>query len=333
MTKIATIIVNFNGMKWVDACLTSVIKQKLPNHYESEIIFIDNGSTDGSEKLVKDKFPEVIVITLPQNLGFGSACNLGVSGTNAELIVILNNDTILNDGTLSCLLTELLTHSLDAIAAIEVPYEGGTSNLRRTTIDLFGYPVHLYEGQRLSNLPSFYLSAVCLLFKRETYLDTNGFDEDFFMYFEDIDWFWRLQLQNYKFDYAYSCTVRHAGHGSTGGKKLSYDRFLWRNSNTPRMLIKNLRIGTLCWIMPLYYTSYIIEYLLLNILGRRDLARSYVDGMGVFTKNWRSLLKSRQMTQHSRTVGDWPIMKRMYPGIAKVHGLRSNGLPHFNGRI
>ena len=266
----------------------------------------------------------------PVNLGFAAGVNHGIDWIVQQhpgaWVLLINNDAYLLPGAMAAL-RDALTNSTVAKLTYPDIDQGG----RVTSTVYYQRWFGLLSKHPLPGSDA-HASGCCLLLDPAR-TGSAVFDEDFFMYFEDIDWFWRLQLQNYKFDYAHSCTVRHAGHGSTGGKKLSYDRFLWRNSNTPRMLIKNLRIGTLCWIMPLYYTSYIIEYLLLHILGRRDLARSYVDGMGVFTKNWRSLLKSRRITQHSRTVGDWPILKGMYPGIAKLHGLRSNGLPHLNGRI
>ena len=258
MTTLAVIIVNFNGMRWIKNCLESALEQEVQVAFDLGIIFVDNGSSDGSADYVRQEFPSISVCEMDENLGFGSGCNFGVDESSAEYIVFLNNDTVLPEETLACLLGDLLTRELHAIAAIEAPYESGTPTLRRTTIDPLGYPIHLFRWDRFSELPSFYFSAVCLLFRKSTSADSGGLDGSFFLYFEDIDWFWRLQLLGYRFDYAQNCTVRHAGHGSTGGHQLSYHRFLLRNINLPKMLIKNLRFANLLWVMPLDVAGYII---------------------------------------------------------------------------
>lgn len=319
---ISVVIVNYNGLSWLEACLNSVLRQELSRFWRLEVIFVDNHSSDNSVSFVRERFPDVVVHVMDTNSGFATACTFGVNQAAGDFILLLNNDTFLPTGTLYSMIGELLERGLDVIAATEVPYDGGEKAFVRTTIDVFGFPVHLDEGEWFSHGQSFFLCAVCVLVSKSIYLETGGLDTEFFMYFEDIDWFWRLCLMGYGFDYSRNCVVQHAGHGSTGGDKLNYDRFLWRNTNLPRMLIKNLSFANLLWLMPMFFVLYFFECGVLFLLGRRDLAKSYIIALGLLRHSCISLLESRRSVQKSRIVGDSVVFARMYPGFGKFRNLR-----------
>ena len=319
---ISVIIVNYNGLQWLRACLDSVVEQQITLNLCLEIIVIDNGSSDSSASFVRNTFPNVTIYELEFNSGFAAACAYGIDHSSGEFAVFLNNDTIVPPGTFLQLLEELSRRGLDAIAAIEVPYSGGSSDLARTTIDVTGFPVHLAHGEWFSKGESFFLSAVCLLFRKSMYLSSGGFDTNFFMYFEDIDWFWRLQLLGINFDYSKYSVVRHAGHGSSGGDKLNYNRFLWRNINLPKMLFKNLRLVNLLWILPIYMIVYFLEYLVLLLFARRDLAKSYISAISKVRADLPIVLAKRRVIQGSRVVGDARILAKLYPGYGKARNLR-----------
>ena len=90
MKKVSVVIPNYNGMQYVKKCLDSLMVQTLK---EWEILFVDNGSTDGSRELVEQQYPIVKVIALPENMGFCRAVNEGIRAAEAEYVVLLNNDT------------------------------------------------------------------------------------------------------------------------------------------------------------------------------------------------------------------------------------------------
>src|SRR4030042_5307912 len=105
---------------------------------------------------------------------------------------------------------------------------------------------------------SFYLSGVCLFFTKKFYWQTKGLDDDFFMYGEDWDWFWRLRLFDKKIFQINGLKVYHAGAGSTGSG-IKYLSFLWRNQNSLQMLLKNYRWFNLLWVLPIYFIQNIFE--------------------------------------------------------------------------
>ena len=90
MKKVSVIIPNYNGMQYVKRCLGSLMAQTLKDW---EILFIDNGSADGSRELVEKEYPLVRVIALPENLGFCGAVNIGIHAATAPYVILLNNDT------------------------------------------------------------------------------------------------------------------------------------------------------------------------------------------------------------------------------------------------
>ena len=90
MKKITVVIPNFNGMQYVERCLDSLKRQTFS---EFDVIFVDNGSVDGSRELTEEKYPWVRVIALAENTGFCKAVNIGIEATQTPYVVLLNNDT------------------------------------------------------------------------------------------------------------------------------------------------------------------------------------------------------------------------------------------------
>jgi GT2 family glycosyltransferase len=88
--RVAVIILNYNGLRWLRTCLTSVLKSTYPNY---DVYFVDNGSTDDSVGFVCRTFPSVQVTSYETNLGFAGAYNRAISQADCEYVVLLNNDT------------------------------------------------------------------------------------------------------------------------------------------------------------------------------------------------------------------------------------------------
>src|SRR5712691_6074786 len=95
------LIVNWNGMAWLERCLASVFKQPLD---ESRVVVVDNGSTDGSAESVSVHFPQVDLIRLARNVGFAAANNIAIAQTASRYVITLNNDTEVGAGWLSFLI-------------------------------------------------------------------------------------------------------------------------------------------------------------------------------------------------------------------------------------
>lgn len=199
-TLLSIIIVNFNGEKYLKNCLNSVIQCCSSVSYE--IIIVDNNSTDGSVSHIKSKYPNVKLFVEKKNHGFAKANNIGVKNAQGNVILLLNNDTILlND--ITPLLTAVQKNEIGAIGIKmlnenkEYIHSFGKfpkplqliklANLNETRIDLVSgnFQNQCYQMD--------WISGSFVLVTKEDWNLVNGLDEDYFMYVEDIDFCKKLQ--------------------------------------------------------------------------------------------------------------------------------------------
>lgn len=243
------IIVNFNGLRYIEDCLNSLLKTEYPFF---SVIVVDNGSTDGSVELVKKKFPGVQLILNNKNLGFGKANALGMDAGKSDLAAFLNNDTKV-DGRWLLPLVEALVKDASVAAAcskllfMENPHvinaTGGGMNYLG-----YGYDLGIYEnnGNALNKTTDvFFPTAAACLVRKSAFCEIGGFDKRFFMYHEDVDLGWRLRLAGYRIVYVPESVVFHA----FGGTSMKSGSMEFRNNlglrHAMRSLIKNYEIGTL----------------------------------------------------------------------------------------
>lgn len=307
---VSVIIVNYNGKKWLSRCLESIFFQ---TYSPVEVIMVDNKSSDDSVQYVKNFFPKTKIVESQINLGFAGGNNLGINAACGEYLLLINNDTWVEVSLISELVGRLESQNLDVVAPTAKCYSGQpVSIMPFENIDLCGHIASLGGGH------PFFLSGVCLLFRKDLYLKTGGLDSDFFMYFEEIDWFWRLNLLgNMSYKRFSDLAVYHAGAGGSLGQ-IKYLSFLWRNQNCLQMLIKNYSTYSLLWVLPLYIIQNLGEILFLILLFKFKIAFSYVQGWWFNIKHIKRTLEKRQKIQAVRKVDDTVIMKKMYFGPGKM---------------
>ena len=186
MKKVSAVIVNWNGKNETVDCIQSLLGQDYP---DVEIIVSDNGSTDGSIELLRERFSTSIrLLENSRNLGFGTAVNRGLAVAEGDFLVFLNNDLVLEPDSIGELVA--LLESDDGIGAA-VPkilyYE------KRDIVNSFGVLIH-YSGIACPNKidqtddPGLGLvETACggiFMFPRKVYETIGGFDEDLFLYHE-----------------------------------------------------------------------------------------------------------------------------------------------------
>lgn len=309
---VSIVIVNWNGRRWLKRCLESLVEQ---TYRELEIIVVDNNSQDGSVDYILHNFPSIKIIANSENSGFASGNNLGIGEARGEYILFLNNDTWVVDNFVESLMQKIISTSYDVLAPTERSYDGEISAYSGyKTIDFFGHPV-MFDSTK-----NFYLSGVCLIFKKDLYLETLGLDNDFFMYFEETDWFWRLNLMNKKFGVVSDVFVNHYGAGSSGNG-IKYNIFLWRNQNALQMILKNYKIINLIWVLPVYLIQNVFEILFFLIILKPGIAKAYLAGWMFNIKNIFKIMKKRKLIKQKRIVGDVKIFRKMYTGLGKLNHL------------
>jgi GT2 family glycosyltransferase len=259
-----------------------------------------------------------LVLLAISNLGFAGGNNKGINVANGELILLINNDTWVETNFVEELYKYYTTTSSDVVGPKELTYNA-ENKLHKSFpyLDILGHPIRL----QIKNDRFFYLSGVCILFSKKLYIESKGLDENFFMYMEEIDWFWRLQLlSKKKITYSENIYVYHAGAGSTG-TGIKYSSFLWRNQNTLQMLLKNYAWYNLVWVLPLYILQNIFEIIAFTLVGKPKIAYTYILGWLFNIKHLPRILKKRREVQSVRLVGDREILKLMYKGPGKLHHL------------
>jgi GT2 family glycosyltransferase len=310
--KISVIIINYNGTKWIRKCLDSVLAQTYRN---IQIVVVDNDSKDDSNDIIKKEYPDVLLYEMGKNTGFATAVNKGVELSKGSLVLLFNLDAWIDPTMVENLLKEKHEKNLDVVAPVEYGYEGQQLAKNYTTmIDPLGHTV-VGEGLR-----QFYLTGACILFEKDLYLKTHGLDNNFFMYSEEVDWFWRLHLQGKKIAYSKTEKIYHKGAGTTGAG-IKYNTFLWRNQNTLQMLLKNYRWYNLLWVLPIYLTINVVEMVFFLILRKPKISLSYLQGLWFNVIHLPRTLKGRKLVQSERKTTDLYVMSHMYRGFGKADHL------------
>lgn len=249
MSKIAVVILNWNGEKILEKFLPSVIKFSSD---DADIIVIDNASTDQSVSFIKTNFPTVKIVQLKKNYGFAGGYNRGLQEINYEYYVLLNSDVEVTENWIKPAV-QLLDSDNDIVACQpkiraysdkeSFEYAGAAGGF----MDKYGYP--FCKGRVFNTLEKdenqyehvdeiFWASGACLFIKSEAYHQVTGFDEFFFAHMEEIDLCWRLKNQGKKIMYTPHSTVYHLGGGTLS--KISPRKTFLNFRNSLLTIHKNL---------------------------------------------------------------------------------------------
>jgi len=240
-SKVCVVIPNWNGKRWLPGCLNALAAQTFKDF---AVVVVDNGSTDGSQELLRTGFPQVHILPFAENRGFAAAGNAGIRQTESEYVVLLNNDTIPrpdwlanlvraidsappNVGCLASKMIDMTNPGVMENAGDTLSWQGAAEKRGR------GAPTS--EFVQLEEVLS--PCAGAALYRRSFLADTGGFDERFFAYLEDVDLGLRGRLLGYTCLFVPSAEVLHQGHGS-GMPHGRYVRLITRNRLV--LLLKNI---------------------------------------------------------------------------------------------
>jgi len=235
--ELSVILVNFNDRPHLSPCLESV--QAAAQSLSAEVILVDNHSDDGSPELVRESFPWVKLIVNEQNAGFAKANNAGFRASSGRFVLFLNTDTILPAGSLAALLDELKRRPeaggagpalVRSDSSFQVSFGkdvGFFAELRQKFLLNPYYKIRLRYSRRVRSVG--WLSGACLLARRDAVAAAGLFDENFFIYFEDIDLCRRIRDLGFELLYVPAVKVVHFGGATTAARKLR-SRLLYRES-------------------------------------------------------------------------------------------------------
>lgn len=225
--RVAIVILNWNGENFLRKFLPSVVSNSQVEGVS--IVVADNGSTDGSLALLKERFPSVSVVKLDKNYGFAEGYNRALKQLNSfDYYILLNSDVEVPPGWLLPLLDYMGENPEVAACAPAImdyyhpskfEYAGAAGGF----IDCFGYPfcrgrlldeVETDDGQYADIIDVFWASGACMMVRSDLFEQLGGFDGTFFAHMEEIDLCWRMRNAGYRIVAIPQSRVFHVGGGT-----------------------------------------------------------------------------------------------------------------------
>jgi len=242
---VSVVIVNYNGRKFLPDCLGSLLKQ---TYSSFEVIIVDNASHDGSVASVQEHFPSVKIFIQKENLGFAGGSNAGIREAHGEYILTLNNDTIVSPEFIEELVQPMGRDPCVGMCASKMVFPDGRINSTAICISRSGAAWdrgmgETDHGQYDLAEEIFGPCAGAALYRRSMLDEIGLFDEDFFLFMEDVDLTFRARLSGWKCMYVPTARVVHT-HGGTAGFKSDISIY-YGNRNLVWYIIKNFPFRTL----------------------------------------------------------------------------------------
>ena len=248
--KVSVVILNYNGKNWLEKFLPNVIEHTTyPN---SEIIIVDNASTDDSNSYLSQNFPQLRLVINIKNTGYAGGYNEALLKIESDYYVLLNSDVEVTKNWIEHVMKFMMLDKLMIACQPKIlsyteknkfEYAGAAGGF----IDKYGYPFcrgRLFDtceednGQYDESGEIFWASGACLFINAVVFHKAGGLDIDFFAHMEEIDLCWRLKNLGFKIGYCAESIVYHVGGGTLNKShpKKAYLNF----KNNRAMLHKNL---------------------------------------------------------------------------------------------
>ncbi|RJR28755.1 glycosyltransferase [Candidatus Microgenomates bacterium] len=315
--KVSVIIVNYNGLKWLKKCLTSLSQQSYDNY---EIIFVDNASSDGSVLFVKRHFPKVKLVRLQSNSGFAKGNNEGYKISKGEYLILLNNDTCVPDNFIQKFITAFDNPKVGIAQAKLILMSDGKSMdscgsfwTQTTLLYHFGNGKDSILKKYNKALKIFSVKGAAMMVRRGIVESVGLFDPDFWSYYEETDLCHRVWISGYECWYWPAATCFHAQGGTSRtlfGNKYSliqYHNF----KNKIMSYVKNFEVQTLIYVLP---TALFVNFIIATIWlfqGKYRYSMSIIRAWVWNVKHLSSNLKKRKKIQMARIISDEEIMSQV----------------------
>lgn len=302
--RASVIIVSYNGIRYLEDCLTSLVGEMR----DDEIILVDNASRDGSVELIKDKFPVVRLCCNQYNLGFATACNQGADLARGRVLVFLNQDTRVAPGWLEPLVNGLENSDRVGLTTSKVLLMSDPGKIHLCGQDLHytglvfgrGYNRSVNDFGTLEEVGA--VSGASFAIKRKLWQILGGFDEAFYMYYEETDLSWRAQLAGYICLFVPDTIVNHDYSPQPSNLSLNLS-----SRNRWYMLLKNWKWLTLLLLSPGLILAELVNIVYTIMLGKEAIQAKIKADMWVLT-NFPHIWEKRKNYQSQRVVSDHEIL-------------------------
>ncbi|MGH3832618.1 MAG: glycosyltransferase family 2 protein, partial [Pseudonocardiaceae bacterium] len=253
--KVSVIVVNYRGAEHTMTCLRA-LRDELDWPTEAlELICVDNASGDGGARRIAAAVPQVRLIRSATNLGFAGGCNLGAAQATGSVVAFLNSDARPHRDWVRAAIKALAeSPDIAAVASKVLDWDGKRIDYVDGGLTWYGmgYKPHVGkpdDGAHGTARDVLFGTGAALLVRREVFERLGGFDERFFMFCEDVDLGWRLNLRGYRVRYEPASIAYHHHHGSLRGADPARETYLLER-NALAALYKNVSDETLATVLP-----------------------------------------------------------------------------------
>lgn len=281
-----------------------------------ELMLWDNNSNDGSRELVQRKFKDVRIEGAGENLGFAPAINQAAQRSGADWLIVLNNDIHVAKDWLAQLIEAQRITQADCLSSHLLSWDGKRTQFAGGWINAFGKGFEQDEPDSLDPYEIFFPCGCGMMIRRELFLDAGGFDDAYFMIYEDVDLGWRLRLFGHEVWLAPNARVFHRGHASLDAVDFTA-KAVYLERNSLATIYKNYDAANQTGIIPAALQD--AARRAQSVAGAGLPYRHSSDGTAILRgirafidqmPHWR---ERRHAVQSRRKVSDDEILERFFP--------------------
>ncbi len=322
MPQTSIIIPHYNGEVILEECLVSL--ENSVSLDSSEIIVVDNGSTDKSIPLCREKFPHVVIIQSDYNRGYAGGCNFGAQFAQGDFLVFLNNDTIHKNKWIESLLKKIQSDKniasvqpkiLNYFETEKFDYAGACGG----HLDIFGYPfsrgrifdtIESDSGQYDNSEQVFWASGTAFITRKSIFNKVGGFDETLFAHMEEIDYHWRCHLMGYDVWVEPQSIIHHQG-----GATLAYgspEKTYLNHRNSLLLILTNYSFLVSIYLFIPRLFMEILSLLKYTLSFQFSHSWAQLRALGWIVLHPHIIAKRRWKTWRLRKLKDGEIIKKMH---------------------
>jgi GT2 family glycosyltransferase len=306
LPKVSIIIVNTNELHHLQRCLPSINKQRYPNY---EVLVIDNASTDGSINYIEENFPNVKVIRNKVNLGYAGANNMGFQKADQKYLAVLNPDTEVDPDWLGELIIALENNQKAGLATPKILLMDNPRRINACGNNITYSGLTVCRGleqpaekyTELAVVPA--VSGAAFVIKKEVLDKIGGFDESFFIYYEETDLSLRAILAGYQCLFVPTSIVFHKYAFRFTPKKCFY-----QERNRYYSLLKTFKWPTFFALFPELLISELLAWGYVLLKGPKHIQSKFQSYLWLI-QNRNLIRESRRQTQKLRVLSDHTILK------------------------
>jgi len=298
---ITAIVLNWNGKHFLKECFDSLLNQSFKDY---ELFMVDNGSTDGSLEFMRDKFPQVEILSLSRNMGFCRAMNAGIKLAKGRFIALFNNDVVVDKNWMGEMNAALENNPDVGTCASKILFYNAPHRINSVgdLLSISGEAHNRGFDEELDSkydIPEFVFSAsaAACIYRRTMLKEIGLFDEDFFNTYEDIDLSFRAHLKGWKCLYVPKATVYHHWLGTIG--LFSPMNIFYMSKNNLNILIKNMPLE----LIKKYASVIFKKHLKINLgMALRGSCSAFIKGKLRYLLQLPKMLKKRNTILKDRKI-------------------------------